>query len=229
MNFTVREIEDKGSLGYFLRSQRRKQGYALADISRKILVAERYLHSLEEEEYSALPGEIYFKNFLKRYVEFLGFSFEEVIDVYGKKNDWENLWVENARQPRLPLSVSNFITWPKVLRATLVSLVAMLVFGYLGFATYRFMKPPSLTVFEPQDKIVIQDSQILVTGETDLNAQITINQEEVILEGKRFSKSLDLQPGPNEITIKATKKHGRFSEVTRQVIVVEKGGNISKN
>ncbi|HHE64521.1 MAG TPA: hypothetical protein ENL09_00690, partial [Bacteroidetes bacterium] len=137
MDFTVREIENKGSLGYFLRSQRRKQGYTLPDIAGKILVAERYLYSLEEEDYSSLPGEIYFKNFLKRYVEFLGFSFEEVIGIYGKDKDWGSLWVKNAQQARLPLSMSNFITWPKVLRASLVSLVAVLIFGYLGFATYK--------------------------------------------------------------------------------------------
>lgn len=229
MNFKVKEIEDKSSLGYFLKSQRRQQGYTLADISRKILVAERYLYNLEEEDFQNLPGEIYFKNFLKRYVEFLGFSFEEVYSLYEKVYDWSNLWKKNKMQPRLPLSSVDFVTWPKVLRATLVSLVAIAIFAYLGFTAYYFMKPPSLTVIEPQDKIVIQDNHILVRGKTDPNAVVTINQEEVILENGSFVKDLYLQPGPNEIVIKAAKKHGRFAQINRQVIVAEKGGIISKH
>lgn len=229
MNFKVKEIEDKSSLGYFLKSQRRQQGYTLSDISRKILVAERHLQNLEDENFRKLPGEVYFKNFLKRYVEFLGFSFDEVYSLYKKTYNWDEFWVKSKVQPRLPLSATDFVTWPKVLRAGLVSLVTIIIFGYLGFTAYYFMKPPSLTVIEPQDKIVIQDNHILVRGKTDPNAVLTINEEKIILDGGTFSKDLDLQPGANEIIIKAAKKHGRFVQVSRQVIVIEKGGIISKN
>lgn len=227
MNFIVREIEDRDSLAFFLRKERQEQGYELSEISRKILVAERYLEYLETGDYDKLPGEVYFKNFLKRYVEFLGFSYAEVRESF-KTELGRTVPSPNVNQPKLPLSFANFITWPKVLRAFLVSLVALMVFGYLGFSAYQFLQPPPLTVIEPQDNIVIQQNTILVVGETDPSAEVAVNDLEVIVENGKFQKELDLQPGVNEIQIVATKKHGRFNKVNRQVIVTESPGEITK-
>lgn len=228
--FHVHQIEDKDSLGYFLIHQRERQGYSLPEVARKIMVSQDNLECLENGTYENLPGKVYCKNFLKRYVEFLGFSLDEVWEVY--KDELEPAFPERLtdyqHQPRLPLSLHNFITWPKVVRASLLSITALLLFGYVGYVAYGSLKPPVLTITQPDNNTVVQQPVITVRGETDPGVQVTINQQAVIVEDGVFEQELDLHEGVNEIRILAEKKHGRETSMTRSVIFDHTTTELSK-
>ena len=220
MMFTAREIEDRDSVGFFLKTQRERRGFSIQQISKRILVSEHYLEFIEEGQFDRLPGEVYCKHFLKRYVEFLGFTLQEVWDSYNDELEQKKYWKQRLIQPKLPLSVHNFITWPKVLRATAATLVSLLLFSYLGYSAYNFLQPPNLTVLQPADNIIIQDTAITVEGFTSPEASITVNNVPLIVADEGyFSHKFDLHSGVNTLEIVSTKKHGRKSIVERQIIV----------
>ena len=219
MMFTSREIEDRDSVGFFLRVQRERRGLSIQQVSRKILVAEHYIEFLEEGQFDRLPGEVYFKHFLKRYVEFLGFTLQEVWDSYSDELEQKKYWQKRSIQPTLPLPVNNFITWPKVLRATAATVVSLVLFAYLGYSAFNFLQPPNLTVLQPADNITIQESAIVVEGFTSPEATITVNDVPLIVADGYFSREFDLHSGVNTLEIVSTKKHGRKSVVERQIIV----------
>lgn len=219
MMFRAQEIEDKDSLGYFLRLQRERMRLGIAEVARKTSVSEEYINCLEQGEYHKLPGFVYCKNFIKRYVEFLGFSLEDVLDVYGKELEVAFAGNDIKQQPYAPLAVHNFITWPKVMRASIMSIVAVLLFGYVGYLAYGFLQPPELTVYEPQDNMVVQSSEVVVMGFTDDGVEVSINTRPVVVSEGEFAERLELQEGINEIVIAAEKKHGRSTRVIRTVIL----------
>ncbi|MGB0756915.1 MAG: helix-turn-helix domain-containing protein [Patescibacteria group bacterium] len=228
MMFTAREIEDRDSLGFFLRSQRERRGLDLEYVARKIMVDERYLQHLEENQFEYLPGEVYCKHFLKRYVEYLGFSLQEVLQSYKQDLDAIKHWKAKTLQPRLPIAVHEFITWPKIFRAAVVSIMSLALFGYLGYSAYTFLQPPDLTVLHPVDNIVIPDDTIVVEGMTDPEAVVTINSVPIVVDDGYFSHEFDLQGGINTFEIISAKKHGRKRVLERQVIVDEDVSSLSK-
>jgi cytoskeleton protein RodZ len=59
-------------IGDTLRAARRQQGRTLADAAAETRVRESYLAALEEEEFSAVGGDVYVKGFLRSYARYLG-------------------------------------------------------------------------------------------------------------------------------------------------------------
>ncbi len=54
-----------------LKQARIDSGYSLEEIEKKIKVRKKYLRLLEEENFEAIPGEVYAKGYLKLYADFL--------------------------------------------------------------------------------------------------------------------------------------------------------------
>lgn len=55
-----------------LKEERLRAGYTIEEISEKLNIRKRYLIDLEEENYHAIPGQIYVDGYTKLYAEFLG-------------------------------------------------------------------------------------------------------------------------------------------------------------
>lgn len=55
-----------------LKEARLNAGYSIEDISLKLNIRKQYLIDLEEEDFEAIPGQIYVEGYTKLYAEFLG-------------------------------------------------------------------------------------------------------------------------------------------------------------
>ena len=69
-------------IGETLVAARRQQGVSLADAAAETRVRESYLAALEEEDFSALGGDVYVKGFLRSYARFLRLDPEPLIATY---------------------------------------------------------------------------------------------------------------------------------------------------
>src|SRR3990167_1031920 len=76
-----------------------------------------------------------------------------------------------------------------------------------------------LVIMEPQDGITIEQSEIVVRGRTDQDAQVFLNDQAVLvgLDGV-FSQQVDLHSGVNIITIKSISRFQK-KETTRSVTI----------
>lgn len=60
------------SVGEILRSARESQGRAIAEIAEELCITQRYLHALECDDLSNLPGTFFYKSFVRQYAATLG-------------------------------------------------------------------------------------------------------------------------------------------------------------
>jgi cytoskeleton protein RodZ len=78
-------------IGDTLRAARRQQGRTLADAAAETRVRESYLAALEEEEFSAVGGDVYVKGFLRSYARYLGVDPDPLLEQfrtqYGRSED----------------------------------------------------------------------------------------------------------------------------------------------
>lgn len=69
-------------LGLWLRRARETRQLSLEDVEKKLRIRRRYLQALEVGDYSALPGAIQARGFLRNYARFLGVPVDEALARY---------------------------------------------------------------------------------------------------------------------------------------------------
>lgn len=60
-----------------LRAAREEAGYTVEEIATELNIRKQYIISLEEDNFEALPGDVYVKGYRKVYCEFLGIKLSE--------------------------------------------------------------------------------------------------------------------------------------------------------
>lgn len=66
-------------VGAALRAAREQRGLTLAQVEEATKIRQRFLQALEENDYTALGGDIYVRGFLKNYASFLGLNVNELL------------------------------------------------------------------------------------------------------------------------------------------------------
>ena len=205
-------------LGQLLYQQRLRKKLTLADAARGTKIKEMFLSALEKGEYHKLPSPAYAKGFVTNYASFLGLPRAEVIALFKREFD------EKRAIKVLPDSLANRQKFPlfriKIQESLLVIVgLAIIFIGFLLFQ-YRaaFIAPP-LHVLSPENGVVVTQT-IVVSGRTDSEASVSVNDESVSVTSKgEFTKTLIFFPGRAEVIIKAKNRFGKETVVKREVEV----------
>lgn len=110
---------------------------------------------------------------------------------------------EKSRVPR-------FVVTPKVITAAIVILVAIGGFYYLYREIGRFAALPRLVVTEPMGDTSVEGDSITISGFTDQDAKLTINDQPVMVKDNgEFQENILLQEGVNAIAISSVNRFGK--------------------
>jgi len=108
------------SIGEKLRSRRMEEGYSLDQVCRDTNIAKSYLEALEQEDFSAFPGEPYLIGFLRNYSDYLGLDVNEMVSLY------KNFKIQEQPVPMDELLVKR---GPSPLLLVLVGIVVLAAVG----------------------------------------------------------------------------------------------------
>ncbi|MBF8280389.1 MAG: XRE family transcriptional regulator [Candidatus Magasanikbacteria bacterium] len=209
-----------------LKEARTSRGVTLDVLAAKTRIAKKYLQALEECRYEALPSGVYQKHFLKLYTKTLGIDAGEFVHQYEMEVG-DQLPTPNALTAAVePRAMANV---PGIVKTLALSVLSLALLGYLGFQITNIVRSPKLELRSPADGLITTVASIVVEGQSDKEAQLEINGEQVVSDqGGAFRQLVDLQEGVNTITIKATKKHGRTTELQRKVLFEVPQGTVEK-
>jgi cytoskeleton protein RodZ len=90
-------------IGDVLRAARREQGRTLADAAAETRVRETYLAALEEEDFSAMGGDVYVKGFLRSYARYLGVDPDPLLERFRAEHQRPEDHVTIAQEPLPPV------------------------------------------------------------------------------------------------------------------------------
>lgn len=215
--FVPKKINRVESWGEKLQQARLFKNLKIEDIAKEINIRPEYLTALEEERFDKLPAGLYGKNFIREYASFLG------LNVKGILSDWEAQTFNNSPEDpfsRKILANHKFIIFPKIIRNLLIISAIIFCFLYLSFYFKQIISPPKLIITRPETNLALSATNIEISGQTEKEAEITINGELVLNNNDGyFSQTINLKKGLNNIIIKAKKKYSREQTVTRQILV----------
>ncbi len=209
------------SLGEKIKLKRESKKLSLKEISDELKISVEYLRAIEKEDWKSLPGEVYVKNFLKTYCDFLGVHFGLSFDYYKKQKEQSSLKKQDAKENKIKRFVNNMT--PHTFRRLFFIVVILFFLGYIYYETNNYLKPPKLEISQPKKDYVTKDNLVTIVGKTDEEALLYINGQNIALEDDGvFSIEVKLKYGLNNFEIISQRKHGRQH---RENVVVFKEKN----
>lgn len=203
--------------GQILQEARLAKKLELSESSRITRIRPQFLALLEADDYRQLPSATVAKGFIRNYGQFLGLNPSYLLAVFRRD------FIENPQGQIVPRGMVEPVTKTSVWtpKSTVIALIVMLFVVFGGYLTYQFIQllgPPYLILNQPQSETIVSDATIEITGRTDPEATISVNDQLVVLDkGGTFSVRLPLVPGPNEIRVTSTSKSGKTTTLTRSV------------
>lgn len=213
---------DSETVSERLHRARQEKKIKLKQVAKKININYKYLDALEKGNYNKLPRGVYGKNFLKEYAFFLGLNSLELIkdyeletSVYQPRENKDFFSQQLAKK-------QYFWATPNVIKNLLIIFIITICFIYLGFRLNKIISAPDLLIFNPTDNLITKQSIIEVSGNTEIEAKVTINNETILSDiHGNFTKTINLKSGLNIITIEANKKYGKSKIIIKKVLVEE--------
>ncbi len=206
------------TVGNMLREARLTRELTPGDIERAIKIREKYILAIEDDNFAALPSPSYAKGFVRNYAEYLGLPTDAVMAFFRRQ------MTDVSRASLLPKGVSEPLNasllhlTPGRFVAILVGILLVIFFFYLGNQYFRIGKAPPLTVKSPENQQIISSSRVVVEGQSDRDATVTINGiSTIVRDDGRFYEQVAVLPGVNKITVTATSRFGKVTTITREV------------
>lgn len=206
------------TVGQILRETREVKLYTLEDIEKAIKIRKELLIALEDDNYKKLPPPTFVRGFIKNYATFLGLDSNKLLAVFRRE------FAEGRHKPYVMDAFSNPVGKPKFkftptqLLGAVIILIILSFFGYLWVQYRQFVGAPTLSVISPVDQMTTDNSSLEVIGKTDPEVKVTVNSQEIQVDGNGdFKEQITLSNQVNKITIAAISKFNQKTQVERTV------------
>ncbi len=204
--------------GERVRSARLRKGLTIDEVAKATRIRSHFISALEAGNYKKLPS-AYIQGFARNYVEFLSLPSRELMALFRREFD------EREYVSVLPESFTNRQEWRlhrfKLSQAiSFTVLVLLLLSGYVLWQYLGAFFDPGLNVLTPKENAVLTTQSITVTGTTDPNNTVTIDNDPAFVDSSgHFKKLVTIFAGKKTVSIKAINHFGKKQIVERHVTV----------
>jgi cytoskeletal protein RodZ len=216
--FCYKQIESLLPLPQLFRTRRAELGFSFEQLPFRNHVSPIFLEALEKGSFEKLPqSKTYRLAYVRAYAEALGLPPERCINQFISEGGLDNI---TFKHPHQHIKLLPFKSWSILIRNIIIGLAILSFLSYLVWQIKTIITPPELLIFSPTDSFITKETYVMVEGETEPAAHLTINGQEVNINNQgRFSLKFDLISGLNTITIATNKKHGKTTTKTLNVIM----------
>lgn len=205
--------------GQRLYEERIRKGLTLEEVSKSTRIRISFLSAIEKGEYQKLPEKTYVQGFVRNYAEFLGLPKKEISALFRREFSEDIFFkvLPEGMVKKEEFSINRIRFQQTVITA---SLVLLLLLSYIIFQyRYALINPP-LQIDSPKENSVISSQSVVITGKTDPNVTLFVNNVSVSLDQNgNFKKNVDLFPGKSTVVVKAVNRFGKQTEIERHVEV----------
>src|SRR3989338_1134503 len=210
-------------VGQKFQEERLRRELTLAQVEEATKIRAAFIDAIEKSEYSRLPSPAYAHGFVRNYAKFLNFPEDQTLALFRREFDLER---EYEVLPKGFSKTSEFsIKRIRVNRTfILMGFGAILLLAFIIYQ-YRsaFINPP-LLITEPREGAVIKSLSVRISGKTDPDSTVYIENEAVSLaKDGSFKKSVTFFPGNTTINIRSVNRFGK--ETVKQVPIEVKPGS----
>jgi len=204
--------------GQRLNEQRIIKGLTIEEVSKETKIKGSYLSAIEKGEYQKLPASTYIQGFVRNYAKYLGLPEKEILALFRREFDDKKAFAvlpEGLVKEDFPIRRIRLADTAKILIFLFLILLFYILFQY----RFAIINPP-LEVLSPNERAVVSSRTITVSGKTDPNATVFVNEETASLDSDgNFKKVINVFPGKIKIVIKAVNRFGKETIMERRIEV----------
>jgi cytoskeletal protein RodZ len=201
------------TIGDYLKEARIRKKYSKEKLEKETKIKKSFIDAIEKEEWAKLPDPSVVTGFVRSIANTLGLIPERTLAIL--RRDYSPKKVAINPKPDLKTKFS----WsPKLTFIVVIVSVLVVVGGYLSFQYVNFVRPPALTVISPQDGEIVKTQEIIVSGRTNPEAVVKINNQPFLVgDDGDFSGTLEIYEETSEITIIAISRSGKETIIKRKI------------
>jgi Helix-turn-helix domain len=141
-------------IGNSLREARERQGLGYPEIESATKIRAKYIRALEEEDFTAIPGDAYIRGFLRTYADYLGLDPDIYVDEYASRflTSWRDEVPPRPARRHIPSREQSLGRRSVVLVLAGIALVTVLVFVAWRFGGSTGSTPPAGVTHQTQKK-----------------------------------------------------------------------------
>lgn len=202
-------------IGEILKGARLKKKVSFSNLEKETKIKREYIVSLEKEDWERLPEYPVLIGFTKNLAQALGIDREYAAATLRRDYPPKKLSVNPKPD------VGDKFVWSPRLTFILGAIVTVLVaLFYLTLQYLKFTSPPKLEISEPQENMVVTENIIKVTGVTDSDSVVLVNNQPAIVDDKgNFVTEIEVFEGTTEVKIVARSRSGKETMVNRSIKV----------
>lgn len=192
-----------------LIEERTKRRISIEEVSEATKIRASFISAIEKGEYNKLPSSSYAQGFVRNYTRFLGLPEEEIMAVFRREFD------SKKASRVLPKGLSGEDEFrvkrfkPRQTFIVVGAFFAILLLYMLFQYRYVIINPP-LNIVYPQDGVTLASERIVVSGSTNPDSTIYVNDQPVAADEEgNFKKEIDVFLGDNKIVVKSVNRFGR--------------------
>ena len=208
------------SVGEILKNQRLNKKFSLDDVHKFVKIHPKFLRALEEGNHQVFSNKIHATGFLKNYAEFLELDVNKLLGLW--RREYEGFFDKKKKETlnkTKRLEPAKLLVTPGLVLSVVAVTLVFLFFGYLFYQYRSYSGAPKLEIYTPQNSIVVNSEVLDVTGKTDRDSVLLINNQRVLLDKDgSFVTSLKLKDGLNTLSFLSVNKLGRETEEIRTII-----------
>jgi hypothetical protein len=117
--------------------------------------------------------------------------------------------------------ISRKFNWsPKLTFLLGISIMTVLLLGYLAFQYVRFISPPNVELIEPKEGEIINTKNIKFLGKTDPDATVKVNNQPFLVNDEGiFQGVIQVSENTDQISVIAITRSGKETVINRKIKV----------
>ncbi len=202
------------TIGEIIKQARIEKKISLAKLEKETKIKKSFIEAMEKGDWKNLPELPVITGFVKNIAGALKINKKQMVALLRRDYPPKRLSINPKPD------VSDKFTWSPKLTFLIGSLVVFFtILTYLGFQYKSFIALPSLEIETPQENQVVTKSVLIVSGLTDTEATIKVNNQPVLVdENGKFSAEIEVFERTEEIVIRALSRSGKESVIRRTII-----------
>lgn len=201
------------TIGEIIKDARQKRGLSKSQVEKRTKIKQEFIDLIEKEKWDELPDLSTVQGFIRTISKTLGLKEEGIIA--RLRRDYPPKEIPVNPKPDVE---DKFVWSPKATFILGLSLIILLILGYLGIQYKKFISPPKLELSTPEENKVVNELVIEVKGKTTPDAIILANNQPIIVDADgNFYAELSISDKTKEIEVKAISRSGKETTIHRNI------------
>lgn len=185
------------------------------DLSAKTKIRREFLVAIEKEEWGKLPEFSVVSGFVKNMADAVEMNREQAVALL--RRDYPPTENVKSVSPR-PEVPREFRLSPQLTFFLGVGAVIFTIALYLLFQYFSFMRPPTLTIYTPDEGEIVFERELSVTGKTDPNTTVIVNSQPALVDDDGiFATTIEITENSISIDVTAKSRAGKETRINRKI------------